>query len=87
VLLLLMKHLKKLALTVVIAGLTVGAVAAQTGGSDTTSTAAPSASNSNSRADDQRGFDYGWLGLLGLAGLLGLRRRDDRHDQMGSTRT
>lgn len=28
-----------------------------------------------------RGFDWGWLGLLGLAGLMGTRRRrDDRAD-------
>ena len=24
--------------------------------------------------DDDRGFDFGWIGLLGLAGLLGLKR-------------
>lgn len=28
---------------------------------------------SESGAEDARGFDFGWLGLLGLAGLLGLR--------------
>jgi hypothetical protein len=35
----------------------------------------------DNRAD--RGFDYGWLGLLGLAGLVGLMRRNGtvhRHD-------
>jgi MYXO-CTERM domain-containing protein len=26
------------------------------------------------RYDDQRGFDWGWVGLLGLLGLLGLRK-------------
>ncbi|MBV9773958.1 MAG: WGxxGxxG-CTERM domain-containing protein, partial [Gemmatimonadetes bacterium] len=26
---------------------------------------------------EDRGMDWGWLGLLGLAGLLGLRRRDE----------
>ena len=30
-------------------------------------------------ADDDGGFDMGWLGLLGLAGLLGLRKKDDVH--------
>ena len=30
-------------------------------------------------ADDDGGFDMGWLGLLGLAGLLGLRRKDEHH--------
>ena len=28
----------------------------------------------------ERGFDWGWLGLLGLAGLAGLRRRPDTTD-------
>lgn len=27
-----------------------------------------------------RGFDWGYLGLLGLAGLMGTRRKDDRAD-------
>ena len=26
---------------------------------------------------EDRGFNWGWLGLLGLAGLAGLRRRPD----------
>jgi hypothetical protein len=26
----------------------------------------------------ERGFDWGWLGLLGLAGLMGLRPRHDK---------
>jgi MYXO-CTERM domain-containing protein len=26
---------------------------------------------------EDRGMDWGWVGLLGLAGLLGLRRRPD----------
>ena len=30
-------------------------------------------------ADDDGGFDMGWLGLLGLAGLLGLRKKDEVH--------
>ncbi len=29
---------------------------------------------------EDRGFDWGWLGLLGLAGLAGLRRRPDTTD-------
>jgi len=82
-----MKHIRPLALTVVMAAVTLGTVVSgQTGGTDATNTAAPSASNSSSRTED-RGFDYGWLGLIGLAGLLGLRRRDDRHVHTGTTRT
>ena len=32
------------------------------------------------RVENDRGIDWGWLGLLGLAGLMGLKRRDDKHD-------
>ncbi|MBP0441182.1 WGxxGxxG family protein [Tianweitania sediminis] len=39
------------------------------------------------QADDDDGFDLGWLGLLGLIGLAGLRgRRDDRHHVGTTTR-
>jgi MYXO-CTERM domain-containing protein len=36
--------------------------------------------NNTAEADDDDGFDLGWIGLLGLAGLAGLRgrHRDDR---------
>ena len=27
-------------------------------------------------AEEDEGFDWGWLGLLGLAGLAGLRKRE-----------
>ena len=30
-------------------------------------------------AHEDRGFDWGWLGLLGLAGLAGLRHREPTH--------
>lgn len=30
--------------------------------------------NTGVRHDDDRGSDWGWLGLVGLAGLLGLRK-------------
>lgn len=43
--------------------------------------ATPDATTNNAaEADDDEGFDLGWLGLLGLAGLAGLRghRREDR---------
>jgi MYXO-CTERM domain-containing protein len=42
--------------------------------------ATPNATTENAaQADDDDGFDLGWLGLLGLAGLAGLRgrHRDD----------
>ena len=38
----------------------------------------PATSSQPSR-DDDRGFDYGWLGLAGLVGLLGLLPRDRRN--------
>ena len=47
-------------------------------GSSTGSTAiAPSTTDSTVRRDSDRGFDWGWLGLLGLAGLIGLRRQPE----------
>lgn len=36
---------------------------------------------------EDRGMDWGWVGLLGLAGLLGLRRRPDSTKDYGATRT
>lgn len=57
-------------------------------GSSTGSTAiAPSTTDSTVRRDSDRGFDWGWLGLLGLAGLIGLRRQPEapRVDTMRPT--
>ena len=71
VLSLLMKLSKHLVLCLVATTLAVGTATAQTG-TDTSSTATSNVNNT--RTDDRRGFDYGWLGLIGLAGLLGLRR-------------
>ena len=34
------------------------------------------ADTTNARAGDDRGFDWGWLGLLGLIGLAGLMKKD-----------
>ena len=31
------------------------------------------------RVERDRGFDWGWLGLLGLFGLMGLKRRPDTY--------
>ncbi len=57
------------------------------GGSTTGSTGATStAPDTTIRRDNDRGFDWGWLGLLGLAGLMGLRRHPDvRVDTTRST--
>lgn len=39
-------------------------------------------------ADDDDGFDWGWLGLLGLLGLAGLKGRDhDRTTHVDRTTT
>ncbi len=57
-----------------------GAASAQT---TTTGTTAAPATNANTVGtaprNDDRGFDWGWLGLIGLAGLAGLNRRDRTH--------
>jgi MYXO-CTERM domain-containing protein len=49
------------------------AALAQDNTTPSTNTAADSAT---ARAGDDRGFDWGWLGLLGLIGLAGLMRKD-----------
>jgi MYXO-CTERM domain-containing protein len=36
---------------------------------------------------EDRGFDWGWLGLIGLAGLAGLRRRPDSSNDYSAPRT
>jgi len=51
-------------------------------GNTTGSTAAPTTTtgtDTTTRRDTDRGFDWGWLGLLGLAGLMGLRKQPDAH--------
>jgi hypothetical protein len=46
----------------------------------TTTTAGPAATstarNDTGNRHDERGFEWGWLGLLGLAGLGGLMKKD-----------
>lgn len=42
--------------------------------------------NTTSLRDNDRGFDWGWLGLIGLAGLMGLRKQPDVH-RSDATRT
>jgi len=44
----------------------------------TNNTAAPATTDtttSNTTTTNDKGFNYGWLGLLGLAGLAGLNRK------------
>jgi hypothetical protein len=48
-----------------------------TGGSSAAVGATTAAPDTTVRRDTDRGFDWGWLGLLGLAGLMGLRRQPD----------
>lgn len=60
----------------------IGTASAQGSGTTTTTpgsnvTGTPSTSN-NVRRDDDRGSNWGWLGLLGLAGLAGLMPKKDR---------
>ncbi|MBV8708259.1 MAG: WGxxGxxG-CTERM domain-containing protein [Acidobacteriaceae bacterium] len=82
-----MMSLKHLGLCIVAAGLALGTATAQTATSDP-NTAGQNSNTSNTRTDDRKGFDYGWLGLLGLAGLAGLRRREapDRLHNTASSR-
>ncbi|WP_201305956.1 WGxxGxxG family protein [Roseomonas harenae] len=67
---------KTLALAAAIACTLGGAAVAQTTGTTPgagTTTGTPGATTT--RTDD-RGFNWGWLGLLGLAGLAGLTGRN-----------
>ncbi|HEY9909026.1 MAG TPA: WGxxGxxG family protein [Thermosynechococcaceae cyanobacterium] len=52
---------------------------AQTGTTQSpgTTTTSPSTTTTDAPRDD-RGFDWGWLGLLGLAGLAGLKRKPEQ---------
>jgi MYXO-CTERM domain-containing protein len=47
-----------------------------TPGSVSAQDAAGQPTQSQNTNHDERGFNFGWLGLLGLAGLAGLRRRE-----------
>ena len=58
-----------------------GATFAQAPGGGTTGGA------TTANRDDDRDFNWGWLGLLGLIGLAGLMRRERTHDVHGTTST
>jgi len=65
------------ALTAVLLGGSAGGAFAQTSGTGGSNTTAPAAtSGQTTNRDNDRGWDWGWLGLIGLAGLAGLMRRD-----------
>lgn len=53
-----------------------GVASAQSTTSGSTAAPANNANASSAPRDDDRGHDWGWIGLLGLAGLGGLMRRD-----------
>ena len=53
-----------------------GAALSQTTTTGTTAAPANNANVSSATRQDERGFDWGWLGLIGLAGLAGLSRRE-----------
>jgi hypothetical protein len=75
------------------AALSMPAFSQGTAGSGTTSRSpgatTASADTTTVRRDNDRGFDWGWLGLIGLAGLMGRRRQPDVHrtDGMRTTAT
>jgi hypothetical protein len=54
--------------------------------STTSSTDGTTSSTTSVDARRDRGFDWGWLGLLGLAGLLGRKRNDTRSMPMTTGR-
>lgn len=76
-----MKTPLKIAVTVALLGLSVPALA-QTGTTGTTATTAVTTT-----PVQERGFDWGWLGLLGLAGLAGLSRREPERVHTQTTRS
>jgi hypothetical protein len=54
-----------------------GSTTGSTGSTATPTTA--TGTDTTTRRDTDRGFDWGWLGLIGLAGLMGLRKQPDTH--------
>lgn len=56
------------------------AVHAQTGPTPSSDRPTADAARTDNRADD-RGTDWGWIGLLGLAGLAGLMRKREAPDR------
>jgi len=61
------------ALTALLVGGSAGGAIAQTKRTGTDGAATSTASTNH---DNDRGWDWGWLGLIGLVGLAGLMRRE-----------
>lgn len=79
------KHLN-VAATVIL--LTIAAPAlAQTGTTGTGFGTTATTSVSTNQVTEERGFDWGWLGLIGLAGLAGLARREPERVRTQTTQT
>jgi hypothetical protein len=81
------RSLARIAPTVAMAAvMSMPAIAQTTSGGGTTAGTAARSTTSETRRDD-RGFDWGWLGLIGLAGLLGRRKATHVHrvDTTGTT--
>jgi hypothetical protein len=55
-------------------------------GSTGSTGAMSSSSDTTVRHENDRGFDWGWLGLLGLVGLMGLRKQPEVN-RLNTTRT
>jgi hypothetical protein len=66
-------------------GTTEGTTTTDPGPGTTTGVAEDTTAYSATTAEDEGGFDMGWIGLLGLAGLMGLRRHREGYSTTGST--
>lgn len=73
-------NLRRFKTPLLVASVVMGLGGAASAQSTTTGTTTAPATNANTVGtaprNDDRGFDWGWLGLIGLAGLAGLNRRD-----------
>jgi hypothetical protein len=75
------QRITKLAGTALVgAGLALGTAAGVASAQDVTPP-------TTERFDDDRGMDWGWIGLLGLAGLAGLMGREKRPAYRTATQT
>lgn len=68
-----MRALQAATLAVALLSLPAAAVAQN---NTTTGTNSAATDTATTRVREDRGFDWGWLGLLGLIGLAGLMKKD-----------